>query len=99
MAPLNEIINNLSLKGYFYQNSNKSYNTKLLRKCVIGIITLYAEIMYGHFDSYSCTENFRQIKSIITLLRKSYLFVLAQKYNKSKHWSKINFGSSCQFVN
>lgn len=97
-APLGDIYNDFRLKGFFHKKINRPCgNTFLIRNSDAEIIKAYSAIIYGLLSYYRAADNFIQLKSIIAHLRKSCLFTLARKHNKSKSWAYKTYGDDVKF--
>jgi hypothetical protein len=93
MAPLKDIYKDFRAKGFFHPKNNRPCgNAFLVGHSDAEIIKAYSAIMYGLLSYYRAADNFSNIKSIIAHLRRSCLFTLARKHNKSKAWAYETYG-------
>ena len=93
MAPLSDICNDLRTKGFFHPKKNRPCGNKhFLMHSDAEIIRAYSAVMHGLLSYYRAADNFNKVKSLIAHLRKSCVFTLARKHNKSKAWAYKTYG-------
>jgi len=92
-APIKDILDNLRSKGFFHFTKKKPCsNSSFLLHSDVEIIKAYSAVMYGLLSYYRAADNFSNVKSIISHLRKSCILTLARKHKKKKAWAYETYG-------
>jgi hypothetical protein len=92
-APMGDVIQKLKDRGFFHGTQDRPTGCQqLLLLNDAEIIIFYSVLIRGLINWYRCADNFSSVKGIDAILRKSCLFTLARKHNKSKAWAYSTFG-------
>lgn len=99
-VPISIIVNKLRLKGFFHLIKNRIRSNRFIINLKNQeIVTCYSKIINTLFNYYNLTDNFFNIKTIVTQLKLSCIYTLAYKHNKSKYWVYSIFGENCTILN
>ena len=99
-APINEIVNKLTLKGFYNFTKHRfKFNRLIAFLENHQIVNCYEQLIYTLLNYYAVCDNNLNIKTLVFQLKLSCVYTLAHKHKKSAQWAYLKFGKNCTILN